>query len=74
MDEYYTKEDFNSIIIGESTHRDVFNIAHIELLYITSYGGLCEFPTENGGYICIKFYGKDLIVGSIEYATSSIKE
>ena len=35
-------------------------------MQITSYGGFCKYPMQNGGDIRIKFYGKDLIVGDIE--------
>lgn len=66
MKDYYRKEDFQSITIGESTYQDVCNIAFTGSMQITSYGGFCEYPMQNGGYIRIKFYGKDLIVGAIE--------
>lgn len=66
MGDYYKKEDFESITIGKSTYQDVYNIASPESLQITSYGGLCEYPMQNGGYVRIKFYSKDLIVGVIE--------
>lgn len=66
MSDYYRKEDFKSITIGKSTYQDVYNIASPELMQITSYGGFCEYPMQNGGYVRIKFYGKDLIVGVIE--------
>ena len=66
MRDYYTKEDFKSIIVGESTYQDVYNIAPIELMQVTSYGGFCEYPMQHGGYVRIKFYGQHLIVGCIE--------
>ncbi len=66
MRAYYRKEDFESITIGESTYEDVYNIACPESMQMTSYGGFCEYPMQNGGYVRIKFYGKDLIVGVIE--------
>ncbi len=64
--DYYDIEDFKSITIGESTFADVYKVATTEKMHVTSYGGFCEYPMQNGGYICIKFYGKDLIVGAIE--------
>ena len=63
---YYKKEDFQSITVGESTLQDVYEIAPKEVMQVTSYGGVCEYPMEDGGYIRIKFYGKELIVGEIE--------
>ena len=64
--EYYTLEDFQSIVEGESTLSDVEKIAPIEPLYtISSARLMCEYPMENGQYICIKF-GEENIVSSIE--------
>ena len=71
MQDYYTKEDFKSITIGESTYQDVYNIASSESMQMTSYGGFCEYPMQNGGYVRIKFYGKDMIVGAIEEVSPS---
>lgn len=66
MKEYYSREDFKLITIGKSNFQDVYKIASIESMQITSYGGVCDYPMQNGGYLRIKFYGEDLIVGSIE--------
>ena len=63
---YYVIEDFKSISIGDSSFKDVYEIAPSNSIQITSYGGFCEYPTENGGFIRIKFQGEDLIVISIE--------
>ena len=71
MIDYYEKEDFQSIIIGESTFQDVYKIASEGAIQITSYGGFCEYPMQNGGYIRIKFYGKDMIVGAIEEVSNT---
>ena len=73
MREYYKIEDFESITIGESTYQEVYKVAYSESMQITSYGGFCEYPMENGGYVCIKFYGKDLIVGAIEEVSLQIE-
>ena len=67
----YSIEDFQSITIGESTYREVYEIAPLESLQITSYGAFCDYPTQSGGYIRIKFYGKDLVVGAIEEIASN---
>ena len=66
MKEHYTMEDFKTITIGESTYWDVYLVAPSQSMQVTSYGGICEYPMENGGRICVKFLGKDLIVGTIE--------
>ena len=66
QDKTYSKEDFQSIIIGESTFKDVYKIAPLGTMNVTSFGGECEYPTENGGIIRVCFYGEDLVVGSIE--------
>lgn len=55
-----------NIVVGESTFQDVMQHYAIDSMATTSYGGLCEVVLENGNILQIKFYGKDLIVGSIE--------
>ena len=67
---YYQIEDFDSIVIDKSTIHDLLGIAFAEPLWMTSYGGYCDFPTEDGGYIRIKFYGGDMVVGAIEEISS----
>lgn len=66
MEHYYTLEDFQSLVIGQSTHSDLYDIAPSDVMLATSYGGLCEYPKQGGGYIHVKLYGPDLIVGAIE--------
>ena len=66
MTDYYKIKDFESIIIGESTYQDVYKVASMESIQITSYGGFCEYPMEDGNKILIKFCGPELIVDSIE--------
>ena len=66
MELYYTPDDFQSIIVGKSTYQDVYEIAPTTSVTITSYGGICEYPTSDGKCIYIKFYGADMIVGAIE--------
>ena len=70
--DYYKKEDFQSITIGESTYQDVHKIAPAESIQITSYGGFCQYPMQNGGYVLIKFYGKHLIVGAVEELSGEV--
>lgn len=67
--QYYTMDDFNSIVVGESTLADVIKLYPPEpnsTLIPTAVGTFCDYPTQDGGYIRIEFYGKDLIVFSIE--------
>ena len=64
--DYYVVEDFNSIIIGESSYKDVYEIAALDSIQITSYGGFCEYPMKDGRIIRIEFTGKDLIVSNIK--------
>ena len=63
---YYTKDDFETIIIGESTYHDVYEIAPDGVMQVTSYGGMCKYPAKDGYCINIKFYGSELVVGSID--------
>ena len=74
MENYYCKEDFETITIGESTYQDVYSIAPPHSIQITSYGAFCEYPTQTGGHIRIKFYGQNLIVGAIEEVISANKD
>ena len=66
MMNYYSIEDFQSITVGKSTFQDVNKIVTAKSIQVTSYGGVCEYPKRNGGFIRIKYYGKELIVGAIE--------
>jgi hypothetical protein len=68
--DYYSIEDFHAIIVGESTYDDVYDIAPTGTMQVTSYGGMCEYPAKDRGYIRIKFYGSELLVGSIEIVPS----
>ncbi|MBP3685661.1 MAG: hypothetical protein J6J21_01380 [Clostridia bacterium] len=46
MKDYYKKEDFQSITIGESTYQDVYKIAPTESMQITSYGGFANIQCK----------------------------
>ncbi len=70
--EYYTISDFDDIIIGESTIDDIYSITSNVPFYASSYGFLIELPKEGGGYIHIKCYGPEGIVGSIEEVSKSV--
>jgi len=67
--QYYTMDDFDSIVVGESTLADVIALYPPEessTTIPTAVGTFSDYPMQGGGYIRIKFYGKDLIVFSIE--------
>ncbi len=66
MIKYYSINDFEHIVEGKSTYKDVYDIAPPESVQVTSYGVMCEYPMEDGGCIRIKFYGEESIVGTIE--------
>ncbi|MBQ8523043.1 MAG: hypothetical protein IJ457_00290 [Clostridia bacterium] len=65
MNYYYTKEDFNSLKIGESTFEDLCNLAEPETIWVLAFGLRCRYPMQNGGYVEIDCYGGDKIVGAI---------
>ena len=62
----YTLEDFDSIVVSESTLEDLNRIAVCDQLYVTSFGGVLEYPTEDGHWIRIKIVGANAVVESIE--------
>ena len=61
----YGMEDFDAIVIGESTFYDVCAIVPTSKMLVTSYGGLCQYPMNDGRFICVEFYGPLLTVASI---------
>ncbi len=63
---FYTLEDFEFVKIGESTFYDVSDIVPSSKMQVTSYGGKSEYPMSDGGYICIKYCGKNLFVESVD--------
>ena len=65
---YYELDDFDSIIVGESSLSDVYSIAPNNWLYVTSYGGYMEFPMQDGRRIIVEFHGPDQVVGDIRIA------
>lgn len=62
----YTLEDFDSIVVSESTLEDLNRIAVCDRLYLTSFGGVLEYPTEDGRWIRIKIVGANSVVESVE--------
>lgn len=72
MNNYYSLNDFDWIKIGKSTYKDLSDIFGTTLVCYTSYGGICEFPMENGNYIQIKFYGSEMIIKEIKTSHESV--
>lgn len=66
----YTLEDFDSIVVSESTLEDLNRIAVCDRLYVTSFGGVLEYPTADGHWIRIKIVGENAVVESIEVVES----
>ena len=69
---YYSLDDFDCIMIGKSTYNDLSDVFGTILVCYTSYGGICEFPMENGNYIQIKFYGSDMVIEDIYVSDESL--
>ena len=65
----YDIDDFNSIVVGESTFIDVHNIAPDLGMQETDYGGYFEYPYKNPKFR-IEFVGNgasaDSIISKIE--------
>lgn len=62
----YSLEDFSSIVPGKSTIMDVDKIVPtFSICASSSCTGMSYFPASGGDYICIKYYGSDLVVGAI---------
>lgn len=71
MINYYTIDDFHTIVVGKSTYEELREVSirkgveDVELIS-TAEGFLFRFPMENGEYICVNVSGSDSIVRSIE--------
>ena len=71
----YTLEYFSSLVEGESDLKDINDIIATDSkmdMLATSYGGLLEFPLEDGGCIQIRMYMQngEMIVGKITTDTA----
>ena len=62
---YYDLNDFDSIVIGESSIMDVWLIAPNNMFCVTSYGGCLEYDMKDGGRIIVEFQGPDYVVRNI---------
>ena len=66
---YYTLEDFDFVVIGETTSEAVDEkifSKHSCIVAATSFGAVQSYPMKDGRYITIKYLGPDMVVGSIE--------
>lgn len=63
--EYYTLDDFDFLTINQSTDQDIIDRWGSIRVAMTSFGGVSQFPMENGDYIIVYFYGSEMIVGDI---------
>lgn len=68
---YYHIGMFDSLSVNDSTLKDVVVIAPDLAVTITSFGAVGEIPTEDGQYVRIIFIGSELVVSSIELASTS---
>ena len=69
MIRYYSIDDFRKIVVDQSTYYDVCNAIPENYkisLYATSFGAIQEYPTLDNNWIRIRYYGSNLVVGSIE--------
>lgn len=67
---YYKPDNFNDIVIGESTYEDVIKVTYFnDIITITDIGDISEYPMEDGRFIRIT-YDEELIVQSIEVVDS----
>lgn len=62
---FYQESDFESIVIGQSTYKEVCRLVIPTVMKYTDYGAYCTFQLENGGTILMKFQGEGLVVSSI---------
>lgn len=65
-DRCYALDDFDSIVIDQSTLQDVTEIAPCNYMLATSYGGITYYPMEDGQWIAVRYIGPDLVVCEIE--------
>jgi len=68
---YHTMHDFAWVTIGKTTAQQVNFIAPT-LIAHTSFGAMSEYPTREGTFIIIRYYGPDLIVEDIREEEKSI--
>ena len=71
---YHTIEDFAWVTIGKTTIDQINLIAPASIFMYTSFGGMSEYPTKDGKFILIRYYGPDLIIGDIRVNEGSMFE
>ena len=66
--QYYTMEDFSSLVLHQSTYEDVCKlIPEAQQPEMSKHNSVsyCDYPTETGGFIRILFVRENLLVVSI---------
>ncbi len=63
---YFTMENFESLIVGESTFNDVLDIACPYKTFLSAYGFDCVYPMADGKWILVRINGDIHCVGAIE--------
>lgn len=62
---YYELDDFEGIIVGQSTAQDVLELAPCDTAAVSAEGIVLSYPMEDGRWIVIKFYENQNSVGAI---------
>lgn len=70
---YYELEDFESIVMGQSTAQDLLNLAPCDLAFPSAQGLLFIYPMEDGKWIVVKFYNNPNGVGELEFVVRAIE-
>ena len=68
--QYYTMEDFSSLVVYQSTYEDVCKLIPQEQqpeMNKRNSISYCDYPTEAGGFIRIFYLGKELMITAIEH-------
>lgn len=61
--QFYNENDFDFIIVGETTIHDVYKVAQTQVIYPAWYGSYCDYPLDDGSCIRVKFDYKDVVCG-----------
>lgn len=68
---YRSMAEFAWVKIGKTTYDQVVWVFPGTVMH-TSFGGIGEYPTRDGRFIVIRYYGPDLVVGDICIAEESM--
>ena len=70
---YYELEDFESIVMGQSTLRDVYELVPFDEAWPSAQGLLLRYPTEDGKWIVVKFYNIPNGGGELDFVVRAIE-